>query len=133
MNRSTKDYIRQWLNKADEDLLVVQKLSESNILAPSSVCFHCQQAVEKALKAFLIAHKIEIRKTHNIEFLLSECKDIDEEFKNINPGNLSDFGVDIRYPGDSYNPSDNEVLKYKEIAFKVKELVDQKMDEILND
>ena len=133
MNQSAKDYIREWLNKANEDLFVVQKLTESAINAPSSACFHCQQAVEKSLKAFLIAHRIEIRKTHNIEFLLAECKNIDEEFKEIDPGNLSDFSVEIRYPGDSYNPSDDEVLKYKEIAFKVKELVDQKMDEILND
>jgi HEPN domain-containing protein len=132
MNQSNRDYIRQWLNKADEDLLVVQKLTESNIVAPSSACFHCQQAVEKSLKAFLIAHKRDIRKTHNIEFLLSECKDIDEEFRQIDPKDLNEFSVEIRYPGDSYNPSNDEVLKYKEIAYNIKQLVEEKLRGLLN-
>ena len=56
MNKDTEDFIKQWLIKANEDLLVVEKLTEDEIIAPSSVCFHCQQSVEKILKAYLIAH-----------------------------------------------------------------------------
>ena len=100
MNNSTEEFVKQWLLKANEDLLVVDKLTEYEIIATSSVCFHCQQAVEKFLKAFLIAHDIEIKRTHNIEFLLSECADIDSDFTYIDPKELRDFGVDARYPGD---------------------------------
>ena len=56
MNKSTEDYIKQWILKANEDILVVGKLTEHEIFAPSSACFHCQQAVEKFIKAFLIAN-----------------------------------------------------------------------------
>ena len=88
MNQATIDFIKQWLLKANEDLLVVNKLTEFEIVATSSVCFHCQQAVEKFLKAFLIANGVDIKKTHNIEFLLSECSDIDIDFDKIDP-----FGI----------------------------------------
>ncbi len=64
MKKATIDFIKQWLLK----LLVVNKLTEIEIVATSSVCFHCQQAVEKFLKAYLIANGIDIKKTHNIEF-----------------------------------------------------------------
>jgi HEPN domain-containing protein len=103
-------YIKQWILKANEDLLVVERLTENEIVAPSAVCFHCQQAVEKYLKAFLISHDVEIRRTHNIEFLLTECCDINPIFSEIDPKNLSDYGVDVRYPGDIYIPDDSEVL-----------------------
>lgn len=46
MNQATVDFIKQWLAKANEDVLVVERLTEIEIIAISSVCFHCQQAVE---------------------------------------------------------------------------------------
>jgi len=131
MNDATKDFINQWIAKANEDLLVVNKLTELEFIAKSTVCFHCQQAVEKFLKAFLIANQIEIRKTHNIEFLLSECGDIDGIFTEIDTKNLNDFGVDIRYPGDMYTPTNEETLEYKEIAFRIKEIVEERINNIL--
>ena len=45
MNKATVDFIKQWLIKANEDLLVVDRLTEYEIIAASSVCFHCKQAV----------------------------------------------------------------------------------------
>ncbi|MEX0982902.1 MAG: HEPN domain-containing protein [Bacteroidales bacterium] len=131
MNQATIDFIKQWLAKANEDLLVVERLTEYEIIATSAVCYHCQQAVEKFLKAFLIANSIEIKKTHNIEFLLSECSDIDKVFADIDPKELSDFGVDARYPGDMYIPDANETLEYKILAFEIKNLVENKIDTIL--
>ena len=131
MNKATVDFIKQWLLKANEDLLVVEKLTEYEIIANSSVCFHCQQAVEKFLKAFLISNGIDIRKTHNIEYLLSECSDIDKDFADIDPKELSEFGVDLRYPGDMYIPNEDETLEYKNIALEIKDIVERKIDNIL--
>lgn len=111
-------------------MFVVDKLTEDEITATSAVCFHCQQAVEKFLKAFLIANGIDIKRTHNIEFLLSECSDIDKEFVNINLKELSDFGVDARYPGDMYVPDETETMEYREIAIEVKTLVETKIEKI---
>jgi HEPN domain-containing protein len=129
MNKNTLNYINQWIQKANEDLIVIDKLTEYEIIATTAVCFHCQQMAEKYLKAFLIANEKEIWKTHNIEFLLAECSEFDEDFKEIDPKNLSDFGVDVRYPGDMYSPSEKETLEHKEIAIKIKTLVESKLQE----
>lgn len=131
MNEATIDFIKQWLFKANEDLLVVNKLTEYEIVATSSACFHCQQAVEKFLKAYLIANGVDLKKTHNIEYLLSECTDFDKDFAAIDPKELSDFGVDVRYPGDMFVPTQDETLEYKELAFEIKDLVENKIDVIL--
>ncbi|MGM0566211.1 MAG: HEPN domain-containing protein [Bacteroidota bacterium] len=131
MNKPTIDFIKQWLAKANEDILVVERLTDDDIIATSSACFHCQQAVEKFLKAFLIANGINIKKTHNIEFLLSECSDIDKDFEDIDPKELSDFGVEVRYPGDMYIPGEHETLEYKNLALEIKELVEHKINRIL--
>ncbi|MBK8808845.1 MAG: HEPN domain-containing protein [Bacteroidales bacterium] len=107
--------------------MVVEKLTEHEIIATSSICFHCQQAVEKFLKAFLITNGKNIKKTHNIEFLLSECADIDSIFAEVDPKELSEFGVDARYPGDMYIPNEIETLEYKKIAFDIKNLVENRV------
>jgi len=132
MNLAIKKYIQEWISKANEDLIVINKLTEFEVIAASAVCFHCQQLVEKILKAYLIANGKEIKKTHNIEFLLSECADFDNEFNEIDPKNLSDFGVDLRYPGDLYNPSEKETLEYKNIAIEIKKIVENKINNIIN-
>ena len=132
MNKATVNFIKQWLAKANEDLLVVERLTDYEIIATSSVCFHCQQAVEKFLKAFLIANGIDIKKTHNIEYLLSECSDIDKDFSEIDPKELSEFSVDVRYPGDMYVPDKAETLEYKKLAFEIKDLIENKIEKIEN-
>jgi HEPN domain-containing protein len=131
MNEETKNYIRQWIEKASDDLIVIDRLTQFEVIATSAVCFHCQQVVEKYLKAFLIANGVEIRKTHNIEFLLAECEEFDSDFSLIDPKDLNDFGVDIRYPGDIYSPSIEETLEHKQIALDVKELVEQKLKHLI--
>ena len=131
MNNATIEFIKQWLAKANEDLFVVKRLTDNEIIATSSVCFHCQQAVEKFLKAYLIANGVDIQRTHNIEFLLAECSDIDKDFADIDPKELSDFGVDARYPGDMYIPGKEETLEYKKLAYKIKDFVENKIHKIL--
>ena len=133
MNNETKQFIRDWITKANEDLLVINRLTAGSVIATSAICFHCQQLVEKILKAYLIANGKEIRKTHNIEFLLSECADFDNEFNEIDPKNLSDFGVEVRYPGDMYQPSENEALEYKRLAIEIKNFVTDKIEILMNE
>ncbi len=130
MNKETIHYVKDWIKKAEEDLLVINRLTEGSIIATSAICFHCQQLVEKMLKAYLIVNGKEIKKTHNIEFLLAECADFDSEFNEIDPRNLSDFGVEVRYPGDIYNPDEIEALEYKLLAVEIKKFVTNKIEEL---
>jgi len=53
MNNETKQFVKDWITKANEDLLVINRLTEGSVIATSAICFHCQQLVEKMLKASL--------------------------------------------------------------------------------
>ena len=53
MTPALKTYIESWLNKAEHDLLSAQRLLEIEPMILDNACFHCQQAIEKCLKAFL--------------------------------------------------------------------------------
>lgn len=124
---SIDDYIKEWETKAEVDYQVIIRLSEGTLIAHSAICFHCQQLVEKYLKLFLIFNGKIPNRTHNIELLLSECAETDKVFDKIDPKNLSDFGVNIRYPGDFYNPSNSETLEYITIAQNVRSLIREKL------
>ncbi|MGC8765125.1 MAG: HEPN domain-containing protein [Brevinematia bacterium] len=50
------EYVLKWLKKAYEDYLTAFhefNLPPKSEIITSSVCFHCKQAVEKFLKAYL--------------------------------------------------------------------------------
>lgn len=62
---SDEKYIQEWINKANKDIKAVEKLEKEEDIT-EIVCFHCQQAVEKYLKALLLSNNEDIQKTHNI-------------------------------------------------------------------
>jgi HEPN domain-containing protein len=86
-------------------------------------CFHCQQAVEKYLKTFLIFHKKDFPKTHNIDLLLKSCSAINDRFKEVDVKNLEDFAVRGRYPHDFLLPLMDEAVEFYQITLEIKELV----------
>jgi len=121
MTREKSEYIRNWLFRADEDIAVMQNLASSNPESfTSTICFHAHQAVEKYLKDFLIYHDVDFPKTHDLDFLLLECKKIDKKAFDIELKSLTDFGVSIRYPDDFYIPGLNETREYIKIAEEIK-------------
>ncbi len=123
MNDELKRYVQQWIEKADEDRLVVHQLLEADSIARGTMGFHCQQATEKYLKAYLIFHGIEPERTHNLEFLLQRCAAIDASFSEIDPLNLTDYGIEVRYPGDFLEPSFMEINELMLIVNQIREKV----------
>lgn len=122
MSEDEMNYLHQWISKAEEDLLVVRQLMSADILVKGAIAYHCQQSAEKFLKAFLIFHGIEIA-THNIEFLLEQCKIIDKRFSAIDPRNMTDYGVEVRYPGDFLEPSFKEIQVLITVVENIRDLV----------
>ena len=121
MNDELKQYVLQWIEKADEDRLFVHQLFEADSIARGTIGFHCQQAAEKYLKAFLIFHGIEPERTHNLEFLLARCSDIDTIFSAIDLLNLTDYGVEARYPGDFLEPTVGEIKELIQVVDQIRE------------
>lgn len=129
---NNQDEIKKWLIKAENDLKTAKILIESKDVVTESVCFHCQQAVEKYLKAFLVFYKKEFRKTHIIAELLKLCIDLDNDFnklKELNIQSLSIYAVEIRYPDDFYIPTIEEAKESIDLAEKTKAFIIDKLKE----
>jgi HEPN domain-containing protein len=127
MTAVLKEYINAWLQKAESDIISAQRLLEIEPMILDSACFHCQQAVEKSLKAFLCYTGKEIEKTHDIDFLLGECAVFDLIFSTINPLNLNEYAVRIRYPDLSLSPSVEEVKTFYQLAITINNLVKERI------
>ncbi|MCX6325073.1 MAG: HEPN domain-containing protein [Bacteroidia bacterium] len=125
MTNDQNDYLKNWIFRANEDIAVIENLfkSEPELFA-SSICYHAQQAVEKFLKAYLVFQNIDFPKTHDLDFLLLECKKVDNKVFDIDLGSLTDFGVSIRYPDDFYLPDKEETIFYRDISLLVKKIVE---------
>ena len=66
---------------------------------PYSICFHCQQEVEKYLKAFLAYNGKRINKTHDLDILLRECISISPSLESLMLyiSTFRPYAVDVRY------------------------------------
>ncbi len=115
------DYVDKWLFRADEDVAVIDELIESDPQAyASTICFHAQQAVEKYLKALLACKGVDFPKTHDVDFLLAECRKVTSgELDRIDLKSLTDFGVSARYPDDFFVPELSETKYYAEVARQI--------------
>jgi len=122
---------RDWILKADHDLKIAKDEMKEREPVTDMVCFHCQQAVEKILKAFLISKNKEVAKTHDLSFSINECIKIDIEFRELFDKEIdlmSVYAVEMRYPGDMYIPSLEEAKDAISKAEYVKEFVMRKLE-----
>jgi HEPN domain-containing protein len=98
-----RELVRQWLDKAAADFDAAKQLSTQGGRFREIVAFHCQQAVEKYLKALLVRRQIEFPKTHDIAKLLDRVATVDagiaESLRDADA--LTPFGVETRYPSDA--------------------------------
>lgn len=124
----------KWISIAEDDL----KLAQQNIdIQPELLCYHCQQAAEKALKAILVKKEGKFPKTHSLNTLIQELEKygkIPDTIKEaaessskyqqipmfpfkfpfrVSPNasvSLTEHAEKTRYPGD-YLPLDSQALK----------------------
>ena len=90
-----------WLHYAENDLDAAQYLFDRPYRKQIEiVCYHCQQAAEKALKACLVAYGDEIPKTHDLVALCRLCALFDDSFLGQLEfcGDLSLYIARVRYP-----------------------------------
>ena len=123
MTEEKSKYIKQWLEKAEEDLQVYHLIMKDENPFLASAGFHLQQSAEKFLKAFLEYKGVYFVRTHDIEYLLKECILIDDTFFDIQFEKISDYAVDMRYPGDMLLPSKSELELNYEQVLKIRQLV----------
>ena len=64
----------EWLAYAGADLRAAMLLAGNPDVPGRIACFHAHQAVEKALKAALVASTTPFRKTHDVVCSLASCQ-----------------------------------------------------------
>jgi HEPN domain-containing protein len=115
--------------KAEKDLLSAKHELSFSDAVTESICFHCQQAVEKYLKAYLVFLGISFTKTHEIGELVTSCENRDSEISVLKEeaDKLTDYAVEVRYPEERFEPTLEEAKESFVIAKKIKEFVSNKI------
>lgn len=113
--------IKMWVDSSDADIEAAKVLLETRPHLNSIILFHCQQALEKILKALLIHQEIQVRKIHDLNKLLSFF----ENENWFNAGFYDDiqifekFNVEVRYPDGEVIPDHEETRHAMQIAEKL--------------
>jgi HEPN domain-containing protein len=125
-----KKQVEAWIGFAEKDILTVSEIIQTPDLT-NIVAFHCQQAIEKYFKAFILEKEKPLMKIHNLLTLYGVIKEIvdlelDEDLLSI----INDIYLEARYPGeiglldDDSMPTIEQVNQFfyfaKEIGTKIK-------------
>lgn len=98
---------KEWYDMAVMDLGVARHLDETYRPKPLEIiCYHCQQAAEKAIKALIIYYGGEggMPKLHDLSFLLNQIKNkayIEDKYYDYADA-LTPYGVSVRYPNELF-------------------------------
>lgn len=100
---------KEWYDMAVMDLGVARHLDETYRPKPLEIiCYHCQQAAEKEIKALIIHYGGEggMPKLHDLSFLLNQIKNKvcieDKYYDYADADALTPYGVSVRYPNELF-------------------------------
>jgi len=115
-------YAEKWRERAQKDYDFASKIEK--YFWPKDleqICYHCQQATEKGLKAVLAYNEVEIPKIHVIWRLLEDCRsfgfsiEIDRKTAKL----ITDHATLSRYPDNMNEWSEEDAklaLKYAKLT-----------------
>lgn len=92
MKRKDSPDYKAWFKKGSHDLEDARRLLDGDGYT-DTICFLCQQAVEKYLKGYLVAKNINPRPLHQLEELAKDCVRFEKRFLDF----LDEYRVMTRY------------------------------------
>ena len=129
-----KKLVEDWILFAERDLKTAEILIKDEYPMTNIIAFHCQQAIEKFLKAFLVEKDIPIIKTHDLIKLNNMVKEIidlgiDERKLMI----VKQVFSESKYPGDlgllpDGLPTDKQAKEFIEYANEVKVIISKELN-----
>lgn len=131
MDEAKYSEVKGWLTKSQRDLKSARRLIMGDEPLLDTAVYHCQQAAEKAIKAYLTYRDIPFEKTHNLVALLSLCLRVEPEWvvwKRMAEV-LTPYATEFRYPGDVVEPSWEEAEEALSLAEAFVRFVLQRMPE----
>lgn len=115
---------KAWMVKAWRDLETARRAAAGEPLFYDVAVYHCQQAAEKAVKAFLVHHGKPYEKTHDIEVLVDLAGEIDSNFSKLADAAdaLTPYATRFRYPNATFavepQPTEyDEALKFAQTIY----------------
>lgn len=122
---------RAWLAKAALDLRSARADLAASPPIRGDALFHCQQAVEKTLKALLAWHDRPFRKTHDLGELGSQAVAIEPSLEPLlrEAAPLTEYAWQFRYPGDVPEPTEEETTSALALAERVVKAVLERVPE----
>ena len=92
--------VQAWLLKAAHDLQAANSLSSGENDPLDAAIYHCQQAAEKAVKAYLCHAGVTIEKTHDVERLIKLAAKHRPEFnQRLDDAEIvTPYAIRFRYP-----------------------------------
>jgi HEPN domain-containing protein len=123
------DLIKAWLTKARHDLDTAKLVSVSLPDYDDTIAFHCQQAIEKILKAYLIFLEIEFKQVHDLGYLLNLIITKDESLETYytKVDEISRYAVQIRYPDEIIRLSKQQIQDAIHLADQLYILIENKV------
>jgi len=113
-----KEFVRQWLAKAEGDLRASRHLLDGGPGFAAAAAFHAQQAAEKSLKSVLVWHQVEFTKTRDIGAILELLARVEGELvgRLADANVLTPYAARYRYPGEVPEPTISEAGHAADIA-----------------
>jgi HEPN domain-containing protein len=131
-----KKQVEDWILLADKDLYAAEILLKDGYPLTNIVTFHCQQVIEKYLKAFIIEHDVSLIKIHDLiklNGMVNEIKNLGIDEKKLMV--INEIYIESRYPGDiglmpDGIPTFEEAKKFLEYAKEVKIIINNELKKI---
>jgi len=110
MDEAKRELVKAWMTKANNDLYSAKKLAAEPEPYLDTAIYHCQQAAEKILKAFLVFHDRRFEKTHDIRRLVNLAIPFHEGLSNRSEDAviLTSYATVFRYPDERLEPDREE-------------------------
>ena len=116
--------VKEWLRKADHDRRTAEAALDQKPPITDIAAFHCQQAAEKYVKAYLVHRREPFERIHDLEHLVGQCAALDpawDELRDpVEP--LTAYAVRFRYPGPP-DPSVEEVQTALAVVNQLRDFV----------
>jgi HEPN domain-containing protein len=127
-----KKLVNDWIILAEKDIKTASLIINEEYLT-NIVAFHCQQAIEKYFKAYILEHDKPLLKIHDLPKLYGIIKqiknlEIDEDLLSI----INETYVEDRYPGElgllsDGMPSDEQANNFLEFAKHIEEKIKKEL------
>lgn len=122
-----------WMGRASEDLTCAMLLLREDDCY-NCIAFHCQQCIEKALKAYILIKSDQLVDGHNLTWLCKRAAKYNKDFEIWLDGSasLNKCYIETRYPADMPPKlTYDQIRDYCDMSKNMYAFICTEMDELL--